>query len=305
VIAEHFCFRLRESNFGKGQKMIRLLTPYEAVRSSDRAKLLSQTTAIIKTFQRPKDLDRLIRSIRRYYPEMQILVGDDGFEPSPRSDVGYLRLPDDIGLSAGRNALLECVETPYFLLLDDDWQFFGKTKIENLTQLVDSGELDIAAGNQLKVKRKLGFINRRKLLPYHGLFDFRDNKLHLVRGGRDEGKDYLACDITHNFFVARTDTIRALGGWDPELHINEHEEFFVRMQRNGLRVGYRSEVLILHWVSRPAGYEKFRNRSYHRVAAEKIGVESIVGYQGNVYIVDGPEATIMQSSSAATLNRVA
>ena len=44
---------------------------------------------------------------RRYYPELKILVGDDGFEPSPRTDVGYLRLPEDIGLSAGRNALLD------------------------------------------------------------------------------------------------------------------------------------------------------------------------------------------------------
>ncbi len=189
--------------------MLRLFTPQEAATTPDRARLLSQTTAIIKTFQRSSDLDRLIRSMRRYYPELKILVGDDGFEPSPRTDVGYIRLPEDIGLSAGRNALLERVETPYFLLLDDDWQFFGKTKIEKLTQLVDEGELDIAAGNHVKIKRKLGFIKRRKLQPYHGTFDFHDNKLHLIRGGRETGKDYLLCDIVHNFFVARVDTIRA------------------------------------------------------------------------------------------------
>jgi GT2 family glycosyltransferase len=279
--------------------MVRLFAPQDAASSSDRARLLSQTTAIIKTFQRPSDLDRLIRSMRRYYPELKILVGDDGFEPSPRTDVGYIRLPEDIGLSAGRNALLDRVETPYFLLLDDDWQLFRKTKIEKLTQLVDQGELDIAAGNHIKIKRKLGFFNRRKLQPYHGIFDFHDNKLHLIRGGRETGKDYLLCDIVHNFFVARVDTIRALGAWDPELHINEHEEFFVRAQRKGLRVGYRSDVAILHWASRPVGYEKFRNRSYHQVAAKKIGVEAVVGYRGNVYVVDGPEATIMNSSPAS------
>jgi len=78
----------------------------EPVSSSKSSDLLSQTTALIKTFQRPKDLDRLIRSIQRYYPELQIMVGDDGLEPSPRSDVDYLRLPEDIGLSAGRNAML-------------------------------------------------------------------------------------------------------------------------------------------------------------------------------------------------------
>ncbi|HEY2826961.1 MAG TPA: glycosyltransferase, partial [Pirellulales bacterium] len=140
--------------------MLRLFSPSDAMHLPDRAKLLSQTTAIIKTFQRPKDLDRLIRSMRRYYPQLQILVGDDGFEPSPRTDVGYLRLPEDIGLSAGRNALLDRVQTPYFLLLDDDWQFIRKTQIEKLTQLVDEGELDIAAGNHIKIKRKFYFYNR-------------------------------------------------------------------------------------------------------------------------------------------------
>jgi len=285
--------------------MIRLFTPSVPARTTNRAKLLSQTTAIIKTFQRPKDLDRLIHSIHRYYPELQILVGDDGFQPSPRSDVGYIRLPEDIGVSAGRNALLERVQTPYFLLLDDDLEFFRKTKIGKLAQLVDQGELDIAAGNYVNIKRKLFFIHRRRLQPYDGLFDFQDNQLRLVRGSHYQGKDYLLCDITHNFFVARTDTIRALGSWDPELHNNEHEEFFVRAWRQGLRVGYRPDVMILHWASRPAGYCKFRNRSYHQIAAGKIGVEAVVGYHGQVYKVGGPDATIMEQVPPPRLSRAA
>jgi len=282
--------------------MLHIFTPSDSARSTDRAHLLSQTTVLIKTFQRPKDLDRLIRSLRRYYPELQILVGDDGFQPSPRSDVGYIRLPEDIGVSAGRNALLERVKTPYFLMLDDDLEFFRKTKIEKLTQLVDQGELDIAAGNYVKIKRKLFFIHRRRLQPYHGLFDFRDNQLRLVRGSHYQGKDYLLCDITHQFFVARTDAIRALGGWDPELRMNDHEEFFVRARRQGLRIGYRSDVMVLHWNSRPAGYCKFRYRSYHQIAAKKIGVEAVVGYQGQVYTVDGPGATIMEQMPPVRLN---
>jgi GT2 family glycosyltransferase len=285
--------------------MLRLISPDISAPSPECARLLSQTTAIIKTFQRPKDLNRLIRSIHHYYPELQILVGDDGFEPSPRSDVGYLRLPNDIGLSAGRNALLDHVKTPFFLLLDDDWQFIRKTNIEKLIQLVDQDQLDIAAGSHIKIKRKLLFWNRRRLQPYHGLFEFRDDRLHLIRGGHDVGKNYLLCDIVHNFFVARTDTIQAFGGWDPELHINEHEEFFVRAKRHGLRVGCQQNVLILHWASRPSGYQKFRNRSYHQIAAEKIGVEAVVGYHGNVYVVDGPEATIVRANSPSQLKRAA
>ena len=63
--------------------------------------ILDDVTAVIKTFQRPKSLDILLRSIRRFYPRLKVLVGDDGFQPSPRNDVKYLLEPD-VGVSARR-----------------------------------------------------------------------------------------------------------------------------------------------------------------------------------------------------------
>jgi GT2 family glycosyltransferase len=285
-------------------KMLRLFTPYHSARPTDRTNLLTQTTAIIKTFQRPKCLNRLIRSILRYYPDLQIMVGDDGFQPTPRSDVGYIRLPVDIGLSAGRNALLERVQTPYFLLLDDDVEFHNQTKIEKLVRLVDQDDVDIAAGNCLRTKRKLFFL-RSKPQPYHGLFDFRDDELRLVCGHHKQRDGYLLCDIAHNFYVARTDAVRNMGAWDPELRQNEHTEFFVRAWRHGLRVGYCHDVIIRHWIDRPPGYAAFRNRSYHQVAARKIGVDRIIGFQGRPFTVDGPEATIMGQTPGAQIKQAA
>ena len=84
--------------------------------------MTANLTAIIKTFERPRALDRLIRSIRRDYPDLPIIVGDDSFHPYRRTDVEYLRLPPDIGASAGRNAMLHRVQTPLFLQLDDDFE---------------------------------------------------------------------------------------------------------------------------------------------------------------------------------------
>ena len=118
---------------------------------NDRA-ILSQVTAIIKTFERPKSVDRLIRSIRRHYPELKIMVGDDSFHPTPRSDVQYVRLPEDIGLSAGRNELLKRVETPFFLLLDDDLEFHRGTRIERLAHLASRHDFAVAAGNFIRCK---------------------------------------------------------------------------------------------------------------------------------------------------------
>jgi GT2 family glycosyltransferase len=284
--------------------MLRLFKPSEPERSSDDARLLSQTTAIIKTFQRPECLHRLISSIKKYYPELHVLVGDDGYEPSPCTGVGYIRLPVDIGVSAGRAAILKEVKTPYFLLLDDDVEFYRRTTIEDLIRFVDQGHLDLAAGTCMKIKRKR-FYTRKKPQPGHGLFDFRDNQLRLVRGNHGQGDGYELCDITHNFYAARVDAVYSMGAWDPELRQNEHTEFFVRAQRHGLRVGCCDSVVIKHWNDRPKEYCKFRYRSYHQVASQKIGVECIIGFSGKKYTVDGPEATIMGVNPPAQLKRAA
>lgn len=240
---------------------------------------LAQTTAIIKTFQRPQCLDRLIRSIRTYYPELRIIVGDDGFEPSLRSDVEYVRLPVDIGTSAGRNALLERVTTPFYLLLDDDVEFRAETDVRKLARLVADGTLDLAAGDCVRVKRKF-FVLKLRPQPFHGLFEFRHDELRLVAGSLGEGRGFTLCDITHNFYVARKDAVQAIGGWDSDLKTNEHIEFFVRARRAGLRVGFCPDVVIWHWNARPPGYAEYRNRCHHHVAAAKLGLNRIVGFDG-------------------------
>ena len=65
------------------------------------------------------------------------------------------RLEPDVGLSAGRNALLSRVQTPYFLLLDDDFEFTAETKIEKLASVVARGEADLVAGACIWCKPKL------------------------------------------------------------------------------------------------------------------------------------------------------
>lgn len=235
---------------------------------------LSQLTAVIKTFQRPAALNRLIRSIRKYYPQLAISVADDGFISTPRSDVDYLRLPNDVGLSAGRNALLRHIGTPYFVLLDDDLEFTTQTRIERLLELVERGTVDIAAGDYNRCKRKL-FFTVHRWQPFHGTFQFENDELLLVRRAHAKYPDYELHDVVHNFFVGRTAEILALGGWDEELKLNEHVEFFVRAWRQGMRVAYCGDVIVRHWAVRSADYMVYRERDYTRLAAEKIGVRQV------------------------------
>ncbi len=82
---------------------------------------LPNLTAIIKTFERPRILRRLVSSIRRLYPDLKVIVADDSRSPVPVDGVTTIELPYNTGLTAGRNAALREVVTPYFLLLDDDF----------------------------------------------------------------------------------------------------------------------------------------------------------------------------------------
>jgi len=242
---------------------------------------LSQLTAVIKTFQRPQALDLLIRSIRRFYPQLAIAVADDGIAPSPRDDVDYLRLPEDVGLSAGRNALLRHIRTPYFLLLDDDLEFTRRTQIERLLELVAGDVADVAGGDYYRCKRKLIF-TRQRWQPFHGNFRFRDGDLWLTREFHAVHPDYCLCDVVHNFFVARTADALALGGWDEELKLNEHVEFFVRLYRKLKRVAYCPDVIARHWSVRHANYTPFRDRDFTGLAAQKIGVRHVHTFSGKV-----------------------
>jgi GT2 family glycosyltransferase len=250
---------------------------------------LSQMTAIIKTFQRPKSLDRLIRSIRRFYPQLKIAVADDGISPSPREDVDYLRLRPDVGLSAGRNALLRYIQTPYFLLLDDDLEFTRKARIECLFELVASGVVDIAGGDYYRCKRKLLLV-RSRWQPFHGIFRFRDEELQLISETHATHSQYELCDVVHNFFVARTDDVLALGGWDEELKLNEHVEFFVRVERQRMRVAYCPNVIARHWMERHANYTQYRDRDFTALAAKKIGVTRVNRFDGQPIGYRTPQA---------------
>jgi GT2 family glycosyltransferase len=241
---------------------------------------LHTITAAIKAFERPDSLDRLIRSIRRYCPGLKVLVADDSFEPCPRHDVQYLRLEPDVGLSAGRNAMLRHIDTPYFLLLEDDMEFSADTQIELLAALVAQDTVDIAGGDLVRCKRKLLYV-RRKPQHYHGLIEVVDGHLRLVEGDRGSGTSYQVCDIVPNFFVARTDQVLAFGGWDEELKLHEHEEFFVRAKRAGLRIGFCGDVRINHWCARPRRYSQYRSRDFGALAAEKMSIYRFTDFLGH------------------------
>ena len=244
---------------------------------------LKKLTAIVRTSDQPQAIRRLVKSVRKFYPQLRLLVADDSHAPQKLKGIDVLQLPADSGRGACQNALLARVRTPYFLMLEDVAELHRGTLVEHLLQLVVDDKLDIAAGDITECSKRLVFFTRRRPAPQHGLCEFAGSSLKLRPGTRTRGEGYAWCDIVGNFFVARTSKVRNLGGWDAELHNDQSEEFFVRAHRQGLRVGLAPEIDVWHWPEKAKSVDTLTQGSQKSLAVAKMGLERLTDLEGNVF----------------------
>lgn len=197
----------------------------------------SGITAVIKTFERPKACARLVRSLQRLYPTMPIIVVDDSREPRPIPGTSLVSLPFDSGVGAGRQAGLERVRTPFLLNLDDDFLLYKGTHLEAaLDALSRHGQLDLVGGRVID-------------LPLFITHDFRQASLFATNTSSKvaPGTFFGAVEVLDkvpNFFLARTESVRAIG-WNPRLKRLDHADFFTRA-RGKIVSGLLDEFRVLH-----------------------------------------------------------
>jgi hypothetical protein len=255
---------------------------------------LSRLTAIVHTCDRPHSIERLVRSIGWLHPQLRILVADDSRKPQEIAGADIIRLPADVGVSAARNALLARVRTPYFLLLEDDFELSRRSGIGRLLDLVAQNQVDIAAGELIRCQRRFGLFTRRTPEPAHAKFEFEADALKLIPattasravssasgGVNPPGRGPITCDVAHNFFVGRVDKVRAIGGWDPQLQVDERIEFFFRACRYGLRVGVCQESVAWRWTEKRA--DRRTARDFTSLAVAKMGVSRMMDADGRLH----------------------
>ncbi|WP_417898474.1 glycosyltransferase [Bacillus haimaensis] len=228
-----------------------------------------KVTAIIKTFERPHCLDMLIKSIKKFYPTLHIIVADDSKSPIPRSDVEYHILPFDSGLSKGRNFLLQQVKTPYFLLLDDDFCFINETSIEKLMDVLENSDIDVVGGRCIETK---GVRNSQ------AVFTIKNELLTLNADPYGKEGDVELYDIVANFFLARTDKLQK-HTWDERLKVGEHYDFFLSY-KGKLKVAMHPFIYIYHTNDRSnEEYNLYRNRDtedlHNNIYQEKHGITKV------------------------------
>jgi glycosyltransferase involved in cell wall biosynthesis len=177
-------------------------------------------TIIIKTFERPRELRRLVRSIHRLQPGVRIVVADDSRQPCVIDGVDMVRLRFNSGVSAGRNAALAQVRTEYFMSLDDDFVLTKHSDIAApLLKMMAAPSLDIVGGV---------IVN----LPEFSTIDYTTAGLFSTpqQPLREPGTLVEGLPIrlkVPNFFVGRTETVRRVG-WTDDLPFIEHLDFFSR-----------------------------------------------------------------------------
>ena len=205
----------------------------------------------VKTFMREESLFRLLNSIDQYLPYVRIYIADDS-DQSRAKEIKYaelkekghqvILLPFDVGLSAGRNILMNSIQEPYILLCDDDFV------LEE-----DNGVLETL--KILKKRKDIGIITGvlhcdKDVTSFEDFIGDWDGNIRPTKRG-------------NNFFLARKEMFSDVM-WNMKYKINkEHKDFFKRVNKTKWKVYFCPLLRANHEARMPFGeYHKFRTRNY-------------------------------------------
>jgi hypothetical protein len=192
-------------------------------------------TIIMKPFGRLNNVISLVQSIRNIYPNINILIGNDGLQYQlnklPHSRIQIHNFPFDIGLSSGRNLLIEkFLETDFFFLIDEDFVF--DEDISDLPQLLFNflrNNLDILAANC--INEEYDYIGK-----YFVSRKGTERKVWMIPVHRDIFSEIQVVDFVPNVFLARKSLIEKIK-WRNSLKLGEHEDFFLLAKKLNIQIG--------------------------------------------------------------------
>lgn len=207
------------------------------------ADLRASVTIMATTFERPRCVLNFIQSVRRFYPELKVLICDNSRTPlfpdgtALPPDIAWLNLPDGFEptVGAGRNHLLDRVKTPYFFLADDDHMINEHTDLHAMYRFLERRQYDIVGGCQGRGDYGTAVFEKKNDVAYQYFYRHHG----LIEPG------VVRCDRVSNTFMARTETVRRIR-WEHRVYANEHAEFFLRASGQALRIAQMSGVYVDH-----------------------------------------------------------
>lgn len=257
---------------------------------------MKDTAVLVTTFLRDELLFRCIESIRRYYPDIAIFVGDNGMPDPEKTEFcseykcEILELPFDLGVAGTRNEALKLIpqKYKYIVIVEDDIVFTEHTNLHMWRKI-------------LEAERKIGIVGGLlKLSPiedqhYEANMRIDDNTHYIEKITNPVWKTvgdikYFLCDLILNVFMMRKEVWDEIK-WDPQFKTAfEHSDFFLRLKyktdkdgnpvfknkkvvlkKNRFRIAYTSDTWMLHkkdmhnseyrkYRGRAEGYERFKEK---------------------------------------------
>ena len=176
--------------------------------------------------------------------------------------------------------LLDRVETPYFVLCDDDFIFDKRANLAFMRHILATTDVELLGGLFLNravrvhgeaaclflgrfLRRRqfsafwFALLKREKIRRFQGNYEVTDGTLYTKP--ITYTPPFTRCDYVHNFFMAETAALRTRGiRWNDGLKVYEHEAFFFEAKQKGLDVATTEEVGIVHQPIFSENYNKYR-----------------------------------------------
>ncbi|RKZ11057.1 hypothetical protein DRQ25_00935 [Candidatus Fermentibacteria bacterium] len=253
---------------------------------------MKKVTAIVISFLRPGYTKACIRSLRKTYPKIRIIVGENG-----KKDIGlaqvcnevkarYVMLPFDSGVCVGRNKLLELVKTKYVLVGDDDFFYTEKAGVDKMKKFLDKhGEYDLVGGRVTVGGVLQNYQGYTKKVDRH--FESTPIDPETIKYQTDDIR-YCQADLTFNYFVARTEKIRPTP-WDEKIKVAyEHYSWFYDFKCAGGKVAFSPNPVVIHKPEHvnpeyAGDYASFRNRKSDRARFfQKYDIDYSIDMRGHI-----------------------
>lgn len=208
-------------------------------------------TVVVKTFERPATLRRMLASVGTVFAG-PILVADDSRRPVELDLPGarVLTLPFDSGIGAGRTALLAAVETEFVLMCDDDFILLPDFDIARAAAYLRRNPgVDLYGGRVIN-------------LPQWTSTDYHQQALLATPGTPLERQGTVIDGLpvlykVPNFYLAHTAAARSVG-YDPLLKRIDHNDFFTTAYGRIVCVQDRAWVCLHAQTPFDAHYQSFR-----------------------------------------------
>lgn len=267
------------------------------------------------TIERPQVAQRLIRSVRKYFPDLAIYVADQSRQVAAASgfyesqNVNLIRMPYDAGVTASRNRVALAIREDYFVLCDDDFVFGPQTDFHDALHILEScpeigvvgGKLHDYGWGEESIRNWelfLEYDKKQKILFSIPIYELAPKARELG------GIRYFLCDAVLNFALFRRSMFSDGVRWDEQFKSNgEHEDFYLNLKMNfPFLVAYLPTMVAYH--HHPEEYRAYISRLRERSEGwkkffEKWGLEQHIEFGLGVRTLDDLNTVIGATDAKA------